>query len=171
MNIYGSKYVTKNDDFSKMMLKPEFSKTLFIFNDNETEHDSAKRGAGNAIMRKYNIYGVKDNEAPRSHGIPTGVHRKGYTQLDDRTKFVIDSAFEEIRCLLESFEYDSIAYSIEDNDNIILGTNIFKVDREVIIYITREILKLGTKFFFIQDGNIDNSGYLEIDEELLNMIE
>ena len=160
MMIYGSKYETKLDDFEIMMKNPIFEKTLFIFNDNITEHYSNKKGRGNAVMRKYNQH---SNGITRSHGIPTGVHRTGYSKLDDKTKMEIDSAFTELENLINSGYYTSILYSLDNNENFLIGTSIFSVDHEVLVYITKKILFFGTTFNFIKNGKIESECY-NIDE-------
>lgn len=169
ITIYGSKYVTKKGAFTQMKDLPEFERALFIFNDNEREHGTAKKGSGNADMRPYNFHGTPDGELVRSHGIPTGEYRQGYMELDDHTKEVIDESIQEIKDLIDHFGYDKIVYSIKDIDDIIIGTSIFKVDHEVLVYITREILKLGRQFTIIEDGKT-NPNILPIDEDFMECI-
>ena len=168
IHIYGSKYRTKNDDFKQLMVRDSFTKTLFIFNDNEKEHNSSKAGAGNAIMRMYNSY--SNIEIPRSHGIPTGVYRKGYDKLDEKTKEVIDESIDELKELLSTGNYDSIMYSIEDERSFVLGTSLFKVNREVLVYITKCLLSLGEKYFIVLNTEIIDE-FIPITGDILDSIE
>uniref|UniRef100_A0AB39JFJ5 Uncharacterized protein n=1 Tax=Florenciella sp. virus SA2 TaxID=3240092 RepID=A0AB39JFJ5_9VIRU len=101
---------------------PDWLKTLYIFNDNHNDHATQKDGSGNAVIRKYNKYGVnhhpanKDRELskyPASAGICTGDRAggKGYETLDQVIKgkdFTvrdqIDSDVKEIRELLNMID-------------------------------------------------------------------
>jgi len=168
-HIYASKYKTKRDGFEVLMKKNQFTKTLFIFNDNEREHDSCKRGSGNAVIRKYNVY--SSLEYPKSHGIPTGVYRKGYSELNEECMTAIDNAISEIKELLSTGYYDSIMYSMEDDQDIVLGTGIFTVSRDVLVYITKQIFSLGDKIFIVRDGSVDLDEYVDIDIDVIESIE
>lgn len=151
INIYGSKYESIKTNFEVMMNDDKFKNTLFIFNDNEKEHFTNKKGRGNACMRQYNSY--SDLLMPRSAGIPTGEYRKGYTKLDKRTKDVINNAIELIKCLLQSGHYDSIIYSVNSKDNPQIDTALFNVNQNVLEYITNEILNLGNTYSFVKYNN------------------
>lgn len=159
INIYGSNYESIKTNFEVMMNDNMFKNTLFIFNDNEKEHFTNKKGKGNACMRQYNSY--SELLMPRSAGIPIGEYRKGFTQLNKKIKDVINNAIESIKCLLESGHYDSIIYSVNSKNNPQIDTGFFNVDQDVIDYITNEILKLGDTYSFVNYNNgkyiIDNT--------------
>lgn len=138
VNIIGVKYDSKEMDFEQLMKL--YDRTLFIFNDNQTDHYSSKRGKGNAKIRIYNRF--SNYSPPRSAGIPTGHYRQGYINLS-QCKDDIDKSFEEIEYLLSTGNYDNIIYSIETHGNLILGSGIFVIDNEVKRYITKAILNLG----------------------------
>lgn len=126
-------------DFYWMCDQKEYEGSLFIFNDNEEYHNSNRKGAGNAIMRKYNKY--SHLEIPLSAGIPTGtLEYGGYTQLDSRTKAQIDSAINEIIELVNVYGYKRVYYSSEPDG--MLGTSIFEVDIKVRKYITSRLFGL-----------------------------
>jgi hypothetical protein len=171
VHIYGSKYRTTKGGFITMMNKPTFKKSLFIFNDNEREHYSSKPGLGNVSMRPFNVLGTPNERVPRSHGIPTGTFRSGYSKLNNETMNAIDRAVNEIKELLDTYDYDSIVYSLKDVDSLIIGTSIFEVNHEVLVYITQSILSLGSRYYIVDDGLLDESRFIPIDDELLNCIE
>lgn len=140
IEIVQSHYVKGQDygDFEKMILSGYFDDSLFIFNDNHKEHFCGHAGKGNAIIRKFNMYsGNKVNAA----GVSTGKSRRGGYKSLEESKDDIDQCFREIVSLLETGRYRRVFYSASRVDGV-LATNIFKVDREVLLYITTEIYKL-----------------------------
>lgn len=161
MKICGSKYRNRNDDFEVMMKTEKYKNALFLFNDNEREHGTNIKGAGNAVMRKYSKLDI-----PRSFGIPTGIYRTGYTQLDNKTKDAIDSIFYELKNLVDSGNYNTLVYSIEDEFNPLLGTSIFQVSQDVLIYITRKILSLGEIYTTSNNSEVS----VEINDEFIGMV-
>ncbi len=127
-------------DFKWMCTRDEYENSLFLFNDNEEYHYTCRSGAGNAIMRRYNKY--SDLDIPISAGIPTGtLARGGYAKLTTHSKTCIDDAFKEIDELLSKYKYSRIYYSAETDGQ--LGTSIFRVDPDVIKYITAKIFNLS----------------------------
>lgn len=141
IKIFGTKFYSKNKigDFDWMCKQSEYSDSLFIFNDNEEFHNSCRPGSGNAIMRKYNKY--SDLEIPRSAGIPTGTLKNGgYQIFRNDTKKNIDNSIIEIIDLIIKYKYNKIFYSSEENG--LLGTSIFNVDNDVLLYITSKIHSL-----------------------------
>lgn len=156
MNVIGVKYDSKNMDFETMMFQEEYKNTLFIFNDNQVEHNSSKKGAGNAVIRPYNKYsGLK---FPKSAGIPTGNYRQGYQSLEEGLDD-IDKSFDEIETLLKTGYYSNIVYSIDNYNNPLIGRGIFIISNDVKSYITKRIVKLGIggNYFF----NSDTYGFSE----------
>jgi hypothetical protein len=124
-------------DFTWMCQQPEFSHSLFLFNDNEEYHSTCRKGKGNAIMRRYNKWNRK-LEKPIAAGIPTGTLRQGgYTSLDSHVINQVCNAMAEIRELLETYSYDTIVYSVDPSGK--LGTNLFSVCPEVIDFIDSQI--------------------------------
>lgn len=144
MKVIGIKFEGKDKigDFEYMNEQNEYVNSLFIFNDNEEYHNTCKRGGGNAVMRKYNKYNTTLVK-PKSAGIPTGTLKNGgYTELNEEIKLTINNSFEEIKELIKTYKYDTIYYSVgEDNK---LGTNLFVVDENVIDYIDNLIKSLNT---------------------------
>lgn len=132
--------LNKYGDFNWMINQKEYESILFIFNDNTECHYSSKIGAGNAIIRQYNKYNTKLSK-PRSCGIPTGTLRSGgFTTFDDKTKKIIDDAFDEIIEIIKKYDYKKIAFSADKNGK--LGTSIFRVNSAIIDYITMRIYNL-----------------------------
>jgi hypothetical protein len=139
-NIY--KGYRKEGDFYWMIKRDEYADVLFIFNDNEECHHTNRKGAGNAIIRKYNKYNEKLTR-PRSAGIPTGkLQDGGYQEFNPHVKTQIDNAVEEIKEIVTKYEYKKICYSSEKDG--ILGTGLFSVNRDILIYITEKIKELET---------------------------
>ncbi len=136
MKVTGTIFVNRNEigDFMWMKDQKEYSNSLFIFNDNTEYHDTNRKGAGNAIMRKYNKYN-EDLEKPISAGIPTGtLEDGGFDELTQEIKKIIDDSFEEIKELIKKYKYEEVIYSSDKDGN--LGTSIFEVNKDVINYIT-----------------------------------
>jgi len=136
----------KDRDFLKMIKQPKYANSLFIFNDNVTQHKTGiyKGSSGNGPMRRYNKYG-EYNDRPRSAGIPTG-DGGGFTSLtqvvkDKAVAAHIDNAIEDIKSLMSTYTYDNIFYS-SGSDGMI-GIKEFKVDAPVLQYITHHIQNLS----------------------------
>lgn len=150
VHIIAVKYTGTSSDFEIMMNEHMYENALFIFNDNFVEHTTFKKGSGNAKMRKYNNY--SQFSRPRSFGIPTGHYRNGYTSLEECQHDLL-TIFNELDNILSLYQYDTIVYSIDSLGNPILGTAIFRVDIEVLKFITKHILSLGSHFTFF-DGEV-----------------
>ncbi len=142
--IIGVRYIESGSygDFNWMIKQPEYSDSLFIFNDNEEHHETNKKGLGNAIIRPWNKYG--DEKNPRSAGIPTGTLKLGgYLELTNNVKDTIDNAIIEIEELIQKYKFSTIYYSVGSNGK--LGTSIFYVDHNVVNYIDEQINLLGIR--------------------------
>lgn len=142
IDIYATIFTKRNQfgDFQYMIGDSRYDDGLFIFNDNEEHHETDRRGAGNAVIRPYNVY--SEAYIPRSAGIPTGTMKHGgYTEFNEEIKKTIDDAFEEIIGIIQNHKYKKIYYSAEKNG--LLGTNIFYVHPKVLKYITWKIQKLS----------------------------
>jgi hypothetical protein len=130
-------------DFSWMIDRPEYARSLFIFNDNEmqfiafhTGHAAGfTAGGGNAAIRPY-----QGHSPIRAAGIPTG-EKSGYQHLDLNVRALVDDAIAHIQRLLRSGNYDEVIFSY-DASNDTLGTGIFDVADEVKSYIYRSIMAL-----------------------------
>ncbi len=139
VRIIKTTYEGRNEygDFNFMIKQEEFNNSLFIFNDNVEDHFNSKKGGGNAIIRKYNRHGELDK--PRSAGIPTGsLENGGFDELNEITKYVVLSSIQEIKDLIQKYNYDTIIYAIDKKTGK-LGTSIFDVDDDVIDYIDKQI--------------------------------
>ncbi len=131
-------------DFGWMIKQPEFARSLFIFNDNETQFEDFHQGrpsglsagGGNAIIRPY-----QDSKPQRAAGVPTGDHG-GYSELSPQVMQTIDRAIQYIRVLLQSGDYDEVVFSY-DSKNDTLGTGIFKPHASVKKYIYDGLMKLS----------------------------
>lgn len=145
MKVTKSQYTTPNciGDFSWMIDRPEYARSLFIFNDNEmqfiafhTGHEAGfTAGGGNAAIRPY-----QGHSPIRAAGIPTG-EKSGYQHLDLNVRALVDDAMAHIQRLLQSGNYDEVIFSF-DADNDTLGTGIFHVADEVKSYIFQGIMDL-----------------------------
>ena len=130
-------------DFSWMIERPEYARSLFIFNDNEmqfiafhTGHEAGfTAGGGNAAIRPH-----QGRSPIRAAGIPTG-ERSGYQHLDLNVRALVDDAMAHIQRLLKSGNYDEVIFSY-DATNGTLGTGIFQVADEVKSYIFQNIMAL-----------------------------
>ena len=143
--IYGTKFVKRGifGDFDFMCNQDIYNNSLFIFNDNEEQHNTCISGGGNAIIRKYNKYN-KNLCKPKSTGIPTGNFQNGgFKELTDEVICVINNSINEIKELLNLYNYENIYFSV--GNNRLLGTSIFNVDINVLEYINTMILSLSDK--------------------------
>ena len=134
----------KDGDFSWMIERPEYARSLFIFNDNEaqfiafhTGHAAGlSTGGGNAAIRPY-----QGHSPIRAAGIPTGNHG-GYKKLDKNVRALVDDAIAHIQRLLATGNYDQVIFSYDARQETI-GTGIFQVADEVKNYIYESICSLG----------------------------
>ena len=134
----------REGDFSWMIERPEYARSLFIFNDNEKQFNEfhngqeggLNKGGGNAAIRPY-----QGHSPIRAAGIPTGNHG-GYTQLDQNVRGLVDDAIAHIRRLLATGNYDQVIFSYDPKKKT-LGTGIFTVADEVKDYIYESICSLG----------------------------
>ena len=86
-------------DFGWMIQQPEFARSLFVFNDNESQFNAfhegkpsgLSAGGGNAIIRPY-----QGTKPQRAAGIPTG-DLGGYSELSPQIKQTIDRAIDYIK--------------------------------------------------------------------------
>lgn len=140
MKVIGTTFIKKDQygDFEWMINQPQYKNSIFIFNDNEEDYNSSKRGGGSACIRPYN--GV-DGRKPRSHGIPTGNSFGGYQKLDEWNKYIIHKSIVELVEKVTEFGYDTIYYSSR-KDSILIGNGIFQIDERVIIFITDKLICL-----------------------------
>lgn len=127
-------------DFEWMIENPEYNNSLFIFNDNVLDHKTSRRGAGNAVIRPYNIYG-KYSSYPRSAGIPTGHSRwqGGYKCLTDEARDEITDAVKDIEEITEEHDYGRLFFSSQPKmgtEKQMLATSIFKIGEDVREFIT-----------------------------------
>jgi hypothetical protein len=131
----------KTGDFSWMIDKPEYSRSLFVFNDNEKHFYEffnnkiiGNPGDGNAIIRPY-----QGRDPPRAIGVPTGTLEKGgYKQLIDSTKKPIDDSMKTFLKLLETENYDSVIISWDFKKNT-LGVGLFNPSNQIKDYIVKQI--------------------------------
>lgn len=136
----------KYGDFGWMITRPEYKDDFFIFNENVEDFQSKSRskGGGNAIIRPYVF-----SNPPMAGGIPAGYkdnikspHYKGFKHLDDEVKSLIDGAVDAIAKIVKKRKVRHIYYISRPNDGI-LGSSIFKVDENVLKYITDQIKSLS----------------------------
>jgi hypothetical protein len=135
----------RDGDFAWMIEQDAYADALFVFNDNEEafrayERDrtggaGCSRGGGNAVIRPYRCA-----DPPRAAGVPTGAQGRGYGELTDAVKGVIDDAFAVIEELLASGRYARVFYSADAQGG--LGTGIFTVAGDVKAYIVDRLRAL-----------------------------
>ena len=130
-------------DFEWMIDRPEFGRTLFVFNDNEEQFlafhagrsSGGTRGGGNAVIRPYQV-----GANPRAAGIPTGKNNRGYPRLDDNARAQIDRAIEHIRGLLATGRFDDVRYSATETGE--LGVKIYAPGDDVKRYIVSRLREI-----------------------------
>lgn len=137
----------RDGDFGWMITQDHHRRSLFVFNDNETQfrrhHDllgtqhTCSAGGGNAVIRPFQCC-----TPPRAIGIPTG-HSGGYPSLDDHARHIIDASLAHLAGLIRSGEYDTVIVSWDEAAGT-LGTGIFTVGRDVCDYIIEGITRATT---------------------------
>jgi hypothetical protein len=131
----------KDGDFEWMIKQDEYARSLFIFNDNESQfkafHANDKEGlyagGGNAVIRPY-----QGGAHPHAAGIPTG-DGGGYQHLDAHVMGVIDEALEYIKNLLESGRYNEIVFCTDPTGQTI-GSGIHDIAPAVKNYIFQGLM-------------------------------
>lgn len=141
--------------------------TLYIFNDNEEcfNAKSYTRGIGNAIIRPYNVYAVKDKKVlskPYSHGIPTGTLKHGgYKAFTPHVKRVIDECIQDISHIIEEYKIKHIYYSAAGpgKGDTILGQTIFEINMTIRSYIVDSLRSLSSNpiMYKIEPQNNDST--------------
>ena len=133
----------KVGDFEWMIKQPKYARSLFIFNDNETQFKAfhanqptgLHAGGGNAVVRPF-----QGGSHPRAAGIPTG-DGGGYQHLDAHVKGVIDQALDYIKNLLKSGRYNEIVFCTDSTGQTI-GTGIFNTAPAVKNYIFQGLMEI-----------------------------
>ena len=95
---------------------------LWVFNDNEEHRLTDKVGGGNAAIRPYNAFGKYAAE-PLAAGVTTGCDGKGYPQLTEHVKSIIDNDFQRIEQLVSRGAYSTVTFSSDGSGG--LGCKIF----------------------------------------------
>lgn len=102
-------------DFAWMIERPEYSRSLFVFNDNEEQFydffinkNPGKPGGGNGEIRPY-----QGHNPPRAIGVPTGTSKphRGYKDLTLVSKKAIDDSMTTLSKLLSTGNYDTVIIS------------------------------------------------------------
>jgi hypothetical protein len=130
-------------DFAWMIEQPKYARSLFIFNDNESQFKAfhanqdggLSAGGGNAIIRPF-----QGGANPRAAGIPTG-DGAGYLVLDAHVKGVIDQALDYIKNLLKSGRYNEIVFCTDPTGQTI-GSGIYDIAPAVKNYIFQGLMEL-----------------------------
>jgi hypothetical protein len=162
ITVYGSIFDKYNTNTLYNNYLSKYPKALLIINDNYKDSKTNKNGGGNAgdQIRQYNIYSC-NGEKPRIAGITTGPSReyKSNTtlntilkELDGKTpKQVIDEEIKLIKYIIIIWGYTEIIYSCGNTGE--LGSGIFVIPQDIKDYITKQLLNLGARCFFIKEGN------------------
>ena len=143
---------TSKTDFSKMILKPENFKSLFIYNENENQFLSASKAAGgvNAEIRPYRVDAnnlKRQKNSGSALGIPTGNNAKGYEKLTDNRIEIINIAIKNIDTFMTEHNDIPTVYWSATSDGS-LGTGIFNVSDSVKQYIVDSLKQLAVKHNF-----------------------
>ena len=134
----------KVGDFEWMIKQPKYARSLFIFNDNETQFKAfhanqpagLSGGGGNAVIRPF-----QGGAHPHAAGIPTGDGGEGYQQLNAHVMGVIDEALGYIKNLLKSGRYNEIVFST-DSTGQTMGSGIHDIAPDVKNYIFQGLMGL-----------------------------
>jgi hypothetical protein len=119
---------SQEGDFEWEIRTDREPRTLYVFNDNATDHATSLRGGGNAAIRPFNRYSHQPRPV-RSAGVCTGDRGRGYSRLTPAVRARIDQDVQEIRELLATGAFDCVKYSGDGRGG--LGTGIFRVGEAV----------------------------------------
>ena len=149
-------------DFSRMINLEKYNHVLFIFNDNDRDHETSNPGVNNAEIRVYNLYNKgRLQRYPHSAGIPTGYFPGpggGYKGLSIKDKTNKNNpeypyksilfAYAEIMLFLYIYKkhYTSIIYSVENASSTLLAMGTYQVNYNVIQFIS--YLLSNINFFY-----------------------
>eukprot|EP00457_Paulinella_chromatophora_P016615 gb/GEZN01017457.1/.p1 GENE.gb/GEZN01017457.1/~~gb/GEZN01017457.1/.p1 ORF type:complete len:135 (+),score=27.24 gb/GEZN01017457.1/:67-471(+) len=93
----------KEGDFEWMIKQPKYANHFFIFQD--TTAGAETRGKGADCVRGHE----------RAYGIVVADPGRGFKELDEKKKAVIDAAVEHIRQVCKKKGYTCIQYPANDN--------------------------------------------------------
>ncbi len=140
----------RRGDFSWMLEQNAWSRTLFVYNDNESQSAAfldqvdagavdpgsaaCQPGAGNGAIRPAQCL-----TPPRAAGVPTG---PGWSALGDG-KAAIDRALAHVRALLTTGDYDEVIYSaVSAAEPGVLGSGTFSPPPDVLTYVPAELRRI-----------------------------
>jgi hypothetical protein len=149
-------------DFYHMIQSEKYKDSIFIFNDNEESYHtkSFQRGAGNACIRKFNKYNPQYSENPMAVGIPTGtINNGGYEILNESNSTIINNCINQIIKIIHKHNKRRLFYSAQNMSGI-LGSGIFKINENVLQYITHKIYTLTNHQVKIIKS-IDNLSFID----------
>lgn len=122
-------------DFGVMIRMPEYTRTLFVFNDNVEDGRAAELrvGSGSAIIRPF----ASEEASCQAVGLPTG-WMKGvpFASLDCQVRQCLNAAYERIVTTYFHYGYERIVFPC-DADQLpkqVLGTATFNVAKDVLQY-------------------------------------
>jgi len=147
--------VTKEGCFKTMLERNEADNAIIVYNENVIDYldwDDSRAGAGSAKIRPY-AWPYNQDKKPRVIGLPTGFSSasKGFEQLDRDTKEAIDSTIQRLILFCRQYhDIERIIYSADESNDQILGTGLFKVNHEVLTYISSMLWKIPSM--------VDNGG-------------
>lgn len=131
--------------FKYMSESTEYDHILFLFNGNmvSSMHEEAREGGGSAVVQPLTY--MYEKQRPRSVSIPTGwsIASGGFTELDRYSKRAIRNAIERVkRILIEDSSLKLVVFSCDTDDHTKIGSNIFNVCDEAILFISKAIRQL-----------------------------
>tara|TARA_B100000989_G_C19424494_1_gene420106 strand:- start:98 stop:721 length:624 start_codon:yes stop_codon:yes gene_type:complete len=151
VKVEGSLYIGKRGqegDFDWMHKQQKYQDALFISLENVVDMITANvPGGGSACLRDKAFYDslTEPDKKKCSVGIPTGWSKEsgGFTVLDNRTRTVIDNAFDRICRVLQFFpkRFLRVIYPCDETNPSQIGTRIFKgsLASSVIEYISMRL--------------------------------
>ena len=141
--LQGIPYTGKNKpgDFNYDVKR--MSKTLFIVNENfiDKMKPDLIKGSGTACLRYLT---PRFNDKPLASGMTTGWSKNsgGFKKLDLYVQEVIELDIQRILRLVHQYAFERIIFSSDANDDTKIGCNIFKVDDEVLGYISDQLFEI-----------------------------
>ena len=176
IDLYGVKSFCENEygDLKWMckdyMTFPNFMSykpALYLFPDNEEEHNTCIEGSSHDKIRYWNKH-ARTGSLVLSAGIPIGTRKNEYyTKFTPNVKKKIDDAFIEVKEIIKNYgEYKSIYYPC-GNENKFDSENC--PNPKIANYITSKIHQLSNKpvriiNIFDNTANVDADAEIQFDE-------
>ena len=142
----------RHGDFKWMVKQKQYDDAIFLVAENflDSLRNDVANGGGTAAVRMHCIQRMAPGATPRAVGVPTGwsFSAKGFPQLDNDVKMVIDLSLDRIALVFDMFpQFKRLIYSCDAEDPLHIGVSIFEdtLDLAVRQYISKQIHAIASR--------------------------